>query len=246
MKDYGKALESFSQALLSPNPALQSRSHYNLGNTLYQRGEAQKKPEEKMQDWKNALQHYDQTLKLEPDDKEAKENRAFVEQKIEELKKQQEQKPTPTPTPSPSPSPSPQDKKDQKRKTNKRTKISKSRIRAAKEKKTRKRRTTRSRTKTPRTKSNRTRAKVPRRLPRPRHSRVVRRVHRRPPPRNPAPALPLLLANKARPRRVQVKTGKAPRRLRHRVKAKTNPAKAVRRPQARPLWGLPTRICRAK
>lgn len=116
MKDYGKALESFSQALLSPNPALQSRSHYNLGNTLYQRGEAQKRPEEKIRDWTNALQHYDQTLKLDPEDKEAKENRQFVEQKIEELKKQQEQKPTPTPSPSPSPSPSPnqKDKKDQK------------------------------------------------------------------------------------------------------------------------------------
>ncbi len=115
MKDYGKALEAFSQALLSPNPALQGRSHYNLGNTLYQRGETQPKPEEKMQDWTNALQHYDQTLKLEPEDKEAKENRAFVEQKIAELKKKQEEKPTPTPSPSPSPSPSPdqKDKKDQ-------------------------------------------------------------------------------------------------------------------------------------
>ena len=47
MKDYGKALQSFSQALLSPNPELQSRSHYNLGNTLYQRGEGQKAPRKK-------------------------------------------------------------------------------------------------------------------------------------------------------------------------------------------------------
>src|SRR6266568_4116938 len=37
LKDYGKALESFSQALLSPDTGLQSRSHYNLGNTLYER-----------------------------------------------------------------------------------------------------------------------------------------------------------------------------------------------------------------
>ena len=42
MKDYDKALQSFSQALLSPDRQLQSRSHYNLGNTLYQRGETQK------------------------------------------------------------------------------------------------------------------------------------------------------------------------------------------------------------
>ena len=47
MKDYGKALQSFSQALLSPNPELQSQSHYNLGNTLYQRGEGAKSRERK-------------------------------------------------------------------------------------------------------------------------------------------------------------------------------------------------------
>ena len=117
LKDYGKALQSFSQALLSPNQELQSKSHYNLGNTLYQRGEAQKKPEEKLQEWTNALEHYDEALKIEPENKEAKENREFVEKKIEELKKQQQQQPSPTPTPSPSPSPSPdQQKKDDQKK----------------------------------------------------------------------------------------------------------------------------------
>ncbi|MDQ6765723.1 MAG: VWA domain-containing protein [Verrucomicrobiota bacterium] len=112
MKDYGKAMQSFSQALLSPDLQLQSRSHYNLGNTLYQRGEAQKTDDEKLRDWTNALQHYEQTLKAEPENKEAKENSEFVRKKIEDLKRQQQQ---PTPTPSPSPSPSPQDKKDQKK-----------------------------------------------------------------------------------------------------------------------------------
>jgi Ca-activated chloride channel family protein len=91
MKDYGKALQSFSQALLSKDQQLQSKSHYNLGNTLYQRGETQKSKDEKLKDWQNALQHYDQTLKIEPENKEAKENSEFVKNKIEELKKQQEQ-----------------------------------------------------------------------------------------------------------------------------------------------------------
>ncbi len=112
-KDYAKALQSFSQALLSPDQELQSNSHYNLGNTLYQRGEAQKQPAEKLQDWQNALQHYDETLKLEPQNKEAKENREFVEKKIEELKKEQEKQPSPTPSPAPSPD---QKKKDDKKK----------------------------------------------------------------------------------------------------------------------------------
>ena len=112
MKDYNKALQSFSQALLSKDPHLQSESHYNLGNTLYQRGEAEKSDAKKLSNWESALPHYEETLKAEPQNKNAKDNYEFVKKKIEELKKKQEQKPTPTPSPSPSPSPSPQ--KDQK------------------------------------------------------------------------------------------------------------------------------------
>ncbi len=114
LKDYGKALESFSQALLSKDLQLQGQSHYNLGNTLYQRGEGQKTPESKLKDWTGALEHYEQTLKLQPENKEAQENRDYVKKKIEELKREEEQKPTPTPTPTPSPSPSPSPK-DQKK-----------------------------------------------------------------------------------------------------------------------------------
>jgi Ca-activated chloride channel family protein len=111
MKDYGNALNAFSQALLSPDTGLQGRSHYNLGNTLYERGEAQKSDETKLTDWNNALQHYEQTLKLDPKNKEAADNRDFVKRKIEELKKKREQ-PPPTPTPSPSPKSQENKKKD--------------------------------------------------------------------------------------------------------------------------------------
>ena len=105
LKDYSKAMESFSQALLSRDLGLQSKGHYNLGNTLYQRGEAQKGDDKKLSDWTNALDHYEQTLKLDPQNKEAKDNYDYVKKKIEELKnKKQDQ---------PSPSPSPQQKNDQ-------------------------------------------------------------------------------------------------------------------------------------
>jgi Ca-activated chloride channel homolog len=101
LKDYNRALESFSQALLSPNIGLQSKSHYNLGNTLYERGDAQKSDGRKLSDWTNALDHYEQTLKLEPQNKDAKENYDYVKKKIEELKnrKQPEQRPSPSPQP---------------------------------------------------------------------------------------------------------------------------------------------------
>jgi len=114
MKDYNKALQSFSQALLSQNPHLQSESHYNLGNTLYERGAAEKSDEKKLSNWESALPHYEDTLKAEPQNKNAKDNYEYVKRKIEELKKKQEQKPPPSPSPSPSPSPQKDQKKDQK------------------------------------------------------------------------------------------------------------------------------------
>jgi tetratricopeptide (TPR) repeat protein len=111
--DYNKALQSFSQALLSPDLSIQSKGHYNLGNTLYQRGEGEKTDENKLTNWTDALKHYEETLKLEPENREAKENYEFVKNKIEELKKKKEP-PSPTPPPMLTPTPSPQDKKQDK------------------------------------------------------------------------------------------------------------------------------------
>ena len=103
MKDYGKALEfvqpgvAFAGYRLAKQESLQSRQH-----ALSARRYAEK-DDEKLKDWTNALQHYEQTLKIKPENKEAKENLEYVKRKIEELKKKQEQQPTPTPSPSPKP-----------------------------------------------------------------------------------------------------------------------------------------------
>ena len=115
LKDYNKALESFSQALLTPDTGLQTKGHYNLGNTLYQRGEMQKADDKKLSDWTNALDHYEQTLKLDPQNKEAKDNYEYVKKKIDELKnkKEQQQQPSPSPTP---PQKNKQNKQDQQQK----------------------------------------------------------------------------------------------------------------------------------
>jgi Ca-activated chloride channel family protein len=115
LKDYNKALESFSQALLTPDTGLQNKGHYNLGNTLYQRGEMQKSDDKKLSDWTNALDHYEQSLKLDPQNKEAKDNYEYVKKKIDELKnkKEQQQQPSPSPTP---PQKDKQKKQDQQQK----------------------------------------------------------------------------------------------------------------------------------
>ena len=115
-EEYGKALESFSQALLSSDTGLQGKSHYNLGNTLYERGETQKSDDKKLSDWTNALEHYQQTLKLEPQNKEAKDNYDYVKKKIEELKNKKQ------PQQQPSPSPSPQQKNKQDKQQNQQSK----------------------------------------------------------------------------------------------------------------------------
>jgi len=114
LKDYSKALESFSQALLSRDTGLQSKGHYNLGNTLYQHGETQKSDDKKLTDWTNALDHYEQTLKLDPQNKEAKENYDYVKRKIEELKNKKQEQPSPSPSPQQKNEQNKQDKQNQK------------------------------------------------------------------------------------------------------------------------------------
>ncbi len=114
LKDYNKALESFSQALLTPDTGLQSKGHYNLGNTLYQHGETEKSDDKKLSDWTNALDHYEQTLKFDPQNKDAKDNYDYVKRKIEELKnKKSEQQPSPSPSPPQKNKQNQQNKQDQ-------------------------------------------------------------------------------------------------------------------------------------
>src|SRR2546422_4727398 len=119
LKDYNKALESFSQALLTRETGLQSKGHYNLGNTLYQHGETEKNDDKKLSDWTNALDHYQQTLKFEPQNKEAKDNYDYVKKKIEELKnKKSQQQPSPSPSPPQKNKQNQQNKQDQQQQQN--------------------------------------------------------------------------------------------------------------------------------
>lgn len=96
-----KALNAFSEAIRSRNPSLRLKAEYNLGNTLFERGIAQKERPPKIQDWKNSLQHYEEALRVDPKHANAVYNRDVVlklleeaeqEQKKEEQKKQEEKK----------------------------------------------------------------------------------------------------------------------------------------------------------
>lgn len=98
MRDYNKALESFSAALLSNDKGLQENSHFNLGRTLEERADFDKTDAEELKDLEDAQSHYEQTLKLNPGNQAAKANLEEVKKKIERLKKHPKQKPTPPPS----------------------------------------------------------------------------------------------------------------------------------------------------
>lgn len=116
-KKYEDAMDAFGHAMTSEDPNLQAKSHYNMGNTLYQHGLSAKDSPAKVKEWRNAIEHYDSTIKLArsqadaPLEKDAVYNRDLVQQAIDEELKPH---PTPTPTPSPSPTPTP-DPKDKKK-----------------------------------------------------------------------------------------------------------------------------------
>src|SRR5438874_1766171 len=108
LRNYDKALEAFSQSLVDRSPRLQEKSRYNLGRTLEDRADLRKTNEDALKDLENAAQHYEQALKLDPEDKAAAERLEIVRKKIERLKKHPEQPP-------PKPQKNQQNKKDQKK-----------------------------------------------------------------------------------------------------------------------------------
>ncbi len=91
--DFAKASESLRSSLRTQDLALQQRSYYNLGNTLYRTGQGtlEKDPEATIKIWEESLKAYQDALSLNAADEDAAYNKALVEKKLEELKKQQKQ-----------------------------------------------------------------------------------------------------------------------------------------------------------
>ena len=95
MRDFNKAAEAFSQALLSNDGKIQESSHYNLGRTLEDRADMSRSDDEALTDLENAKTHYQDVLKLNPNNPAAKANLEEVKKKIERLKQRRKQKPPP-------------------------------------------------------------------------------------------------------------------------------------------------------
>ena len=86
--DFAKALDAFAKAVTSPDPNLHAAAEYNIGNTLFQQGAAVVEKDKKVLVWKDALQHYEQALKVEPQHPNAEHNRDIVRKLLAELEKE--------------------------------------------------------------------------------------------------------------------------------------------------------------
>jgi Ca-activated chloride channel homolog len=89
------ALQQFDAALNSAgivsDPKAQQQAYYNLGNTLYRMGDPLPDPDKKQKCWQQSIDSFSRALHLNTNDLDAKNNLAYVKQKLEELKQQQQQ-----------------------------------------------------------------------------------------------------------------------------------------------------------
>ncbi|HWN93762.1 MAG TPA: VWA domain-containing protein [Methylomirabilota bacterium] len=90
-EDYETALKHFNASLSARDLKLQQQSYYNLGNAKFRLGEKTDETKEKQQQWEQAIHQYENALKLDSNDTDAKFNLDVVKKKLEELKKEQQQ-----------------------------------------------------------------------------------------------------------------------------------------------------------
>jgi Ca-activated chloride channel family protein len=93
--NYVQATEHLNKALLSDDPALVSRAHFNLGNALYRSGKGQEKAniDQAIAALEKSLAQYQKVITADPKDTDAQFNYNFVKQELERMKqKKQEQK----------------------------------------------------------------------------------------------------------------------------------------------------------
>ncbi len=90
-QQFEEAAKQFNATLAAPDLKLQGLAYYNEGNALYHLGERDPDPKKRKEAWEKAVQDYQSTAKLNPQDEDAKFNYEFVKRKLEELKQQQQQ-----------------------------------------------------------------------------------------------------------------------------------------------------------
>ena len=91
--DAAEAYRKSAEASAAP-PEAKAQSWYNLGNSLYRKGEKGSqsgKSEQTQADWQKAIEAYQQALQLNPRDTQALENLNYVQEQLQQLQQQQQQ-----------------------------------------------------------------------------------------------------------------------------------------------------------
>jgi Ca-activated chloride channel family protein len=90
LKDYDKAVGGFSQALESTDSGVQNQAHRGLAHSLYDQGDKAlaKQPKFTVKAWRDSVKHFNAALTFDPENKEVKENRDFVQKRLDELQEQ--------------------------------------------------------------------------------------------------------------------------------------------------------------
>ena len=93
-KDYDRAISGFGQALESDNVQEQSKAHRGLAHSLYDLGDRSlaKQPKFSLKAWRECVKHFEDSLKIDPENQEVKENRDFVKKRLDELQQQMDEK----------------------------------------------------------------------------------------------------------------------------------------------------------
>ena len=88
-RQFDEAARQFNDAVASPDLKLQELAYYNRGNAQFWLGEKNADPTKRNDLWEKALKDYELSMKLNPQDSDAKFNHEFVKKKLEQLKQQQ-------------------------------------------------------------------------------------------------------------------------------------------------------------
>lgn len=87
---YDKAMEEFSKALTTPDKNLRAKAYYNQGNALFksvdlQRVKSQEEVQKAMEAYRKSIDSFTETLKIKPDDVDAKYNIEYIRRMLKEL-----------------------------------------------------------------------------------------------------------------------------------------------------------------
>jgi Ca-activated chloride channel family protein len=93
LKDYDRAVAGYSQALESPDSKVQNQAHRGLAHSLYDQGDKAlaKQPKFTLKAWRDSVKHFDASLAIDPGNKQVRENRDFVQKRLDELQQQMNQ-----------------------------------------------------------------------------------------------------------------------------------------------------------